>query len=227
MSSPAQLPANSINSASKSIRKLDFTFLPIPKNRRLDPLQQPEEQFAFTWRMNLVFATAATVSIMNLYSIQPMLARISSDLSVSDEVVSRVPTLIQGGYGCGTLFITPLGDLVRRRQLVLLLVFLSTTLSIGSALARNVRMLEGFSFLVGPLTVTPQIVILWTADGGSGAFHKESKSNVDHNVRYAIRTGARSCPSRNHLDLRLMAGYFPAGGRTPNGNDGSTLADSP
>lgn len=80
MSSPAQLPANSINSASKSIRKLDFTFLPIPKNRRLDPLQQPEEQFAFTWRMNLVFATAATVSIMNLYSIQPMLARISSDL---------------------------------------------------------------------------------------------------------------------------------------------------
>lgn len=91
-----------------SIRKKDFGFIPIPKNRRHDRNLKPEEQFAFTWRMNLVFAMAAvspsfkvfeiagempslalpplilhcvspvessqkTVTVSNLYYIQPML----------------------------------------------------------------------------------------------------------------------------------------------------------
>ena len=41
------------------IRKVDFGFLPIPKSRRHDRNLKPEEQFIFTWRMNLVFAGAA------------------------------------------------------------------------------------------------------------------------------------------------------------------------
>lgn len=69
-----------------AIRKKDFGFLPIPKSKRHDPNVPPEEQFGFTWRMNLVFAGAAvsgrvpesgsdrkTVTVMNLYYIQPML----------------------------------------------------------------------------------------------------------------------------------------------------------
>jgi len=59
-------------------------------------------------------------------------------------------------------------------------MFLTTTLSIGLALSRNVEMLEALSFIVGLLTVrrphtyvriladsekvTPQICIPWTAD---------------------------------------------------------------
>lgn len=155
---PISLPTDRIT------RKLDFGFLPIPKNRRQDPNLQSEEQFIFSWRTNLVFAAAATVSVMNLYYIQPMLVQIASDFSVNYETVSHVPTLSQGGYGCGILLISPLGDLVRRRQLVLLLMFLTCTLSIGLALARNIQMLEALSFVVGLLTVTPQICIPWTAD---------------------------------------------------------------
>ena len=43
----------------KPIRKRDFGFLPIPKNRRHDPNLKPEEQFKFSLRMNIVFAVAA------------------------------------------------------------------------------------------------------------------------------------------------------------------------
>ncbi|WVF72050.1 hypothetical protein IAT40_006862 [Kwoniella sp. CBS 6097] len=146
------------------IRKLDFGFLPIPKNRRHDPRKKPDVEFGFTWRMNLVFAVAATVSVMNLYYIQPMLVAIANDFDVSHTRISSIPTLAQGGYGVGILIISPLGDLVRRRQLVLLLMTLTTILSIGLALAKSVAQLEGLSFIVCLLTVTPQIVIPWTAD---------------------------------------------------------------
>ncbi|ORY28266.1 putative membrane protein [Naematelia encephala] len=146
------------------VRKRDFGFLPIPKGRRYDPKLKPEEQFAFTWRMNLILATAATVSVANLYYIQPMLVAIATDFGVTNEDVSRIPTLVQGGYGCGIVLISPMGDLVRRRPLVLLLIVTTTCLSIGLALARNVAMLEAMSFVVGVFTVTPQICIPWTAD---------------------------------------------------------------
>ncbi|OCF55750.1 membrane protein [Kwoniella mangroviensis CBS 10435] len=152
------------NNLSIKIRKRDYGFLPIPKNRRHDPHKKVDEEFGFTWKMNLVFAFAATVSVMNLYYIQPMLVAIASDFSVSHSRISSIPTLVQGGYGTGIIFISPLGDLVRRRQLVLLLILLTTILSIGLALAPSVAVLEGISFIVGMLTVTPQICIPWTAD---------------------------------------------------------------
>lgn len=45
-------------------RKRDFGFVPIPKSKRHDPNLKVHEQFAFTWRMNLILAGAA-VSLEN------------------------------------------------------------------------------------------------------------------------------------------------------------------
>ncbi|WRT67277.1 uncharacterized protein IL334_004244 [Kwoniella shivajii] len=162
--SPTANPEDEVNPHHKSIRKRDFGFLPIPKNRRHDPYKKVDEEFGFTWKMNAVFALAATVSVMNLYYIQPMLVAIADDFNVSHSRISSIPTLVQGGYGVGIVLVSPLGDLVRRRQLVLLLITLTTFLSIALALAPNVATLEGVSFIVGILTVTPQICIPWTAD---------------------------------------------------------------
>ncbi|WVQ98877.1 hypothetical protein IAU59_006008 [Kwoniella sp. CBS 9459] len=157
-------PAHQTSHDAIKIRKLDFGFLPIPKSRRHDPRKKVDVEFGFTWRMNLVFAVAATVSVMNLYYIQPMLVAIANDFNVSHTRISAIPTLAQGGYGVGIVLVSPLGDLVRRRQLVLLLMTLTTVLSIGLALAKSVAQLEGLSFITCLLTVTPQIVIPWTAD---------------------------------------------------------------
>jgi MFS family permease len=73
--------------------------------------------------------------------------------------VSQVPTLAQGGYAAGIVFITPLGDMIRRRQLVLILFLLTTTVTIGLALAQNVRTLAGLSFIVGMFTVSQRVPI--------------------------------------------------------------------
>lgn len=83
-----------------------------------------------------------------------MVDRIADDFGVSNEEVSLIPTLAQAGYATGILFISPLGDLVRRRPLVILLVLACSLLSIGLALARSVAMLQGLTFLIGVTTVS-------------------------------------------------------------------------
>lgn len=64
----------------------------------------------------------------------------------------------------GLVLISPLGDLVLRRQLILILVSLSTCLTIGLAITNNLLVFEALSFLVGMVTVTPQILIPLAAD---------------------------------------------------------------
>lgn len=78
--------------------------------------------------------------------------------------IDRIPTLVQAGYATGLLLISPLGDLVRRRPLLLLLVFVSTTLTIGLSITRSLAAFEAISYLVGAFSVTPQILVPLAAD---------------------------------------------------------------
>lgn len=67
-------------------------------------------------------------------------------------------------YATGLLLISPLGDLVRRRQLILGLVTLSTSFTIGLAITNSLVVFEAISFLVGVVSVTPQILLPLAAD---------------------------------------------------------------
>jgi len=53
---------------------------------------------------------------------------------------------------------------MRRRQLILGLVTLSTSLSIGLAVTNNLAVFEAITFLVGMFSVTPQVLIPLAAD---------------------------------------------------------------
>jgi len=100
-------------------------------------------------------AYACSVSLSCEKLDQLMTCRIANDFGASNEDVSLIPTLAQAGYATGILFISPLGDLVRRRPLVILLVLICSLLSIGLALAKSVAMLQGLTFLIGVTTVRP------------------------------------------------------------------------
>lgn len=60
-------------------------------------------------------------------------------------------------YAVGLVFLSPLGDLVRRRQLLLLLMAVTASLSIGLAITQSLVAFEVISFFVGVLSVTPQV----------------------------------------------------------------------
>ncbi|KAF8838919.1 MFS general substrate transporter, partial [Paxillus ammoniavirescens] len=138
----------------------DFGFLPIPKRLRYDP----DEPFYFGLLLNASFGFASTLTVANLYYCQPLLIEFSKSFDVTYDEVAMIATLIQAGYATGLVLISPLGDLVRRRQLVLLLVFVSTTLTIGLAITPNLRAFEAICFLIGIVNVTPQILMPLAAD---------------------------------------------------------------
>ncbi|KAG1728021.1 major facilitator superfamily domain-containing protein, partial [Suillus occidentalis] len=147
-------------SAEESWPTKDFGLIPIPKRLRYNPIKP----FHFGILLNVSFGFASTFIVANLYYCQPLLIEFSKSFDVTFEEVSRIPTLVQAGYLVGLLLISPLGDLVRRRQLVLLLVATSTTLTIGLTVTTNVRVFEALSFLIGVVTVTPQILMPLAAD---------------------------------------------------------------
>jgi predicted MFS family arabinose efflux permease len=77
-----------------------------------------------------LFGFAATFTVASLYYPQPILIQLAEDFGVSYEEVTNIPTLLQAGYAVGLLLICPLGDLIRRRQLLLLLVACGGVLSL-------------------------------------------------------------------------------------------------
>ncbi|KAI0671252.1 MFS general substrate transporter [Trametes maxima] len=150
---------------SSTLHKLDLGFLPIPKHLQYDP----EHPAQFSLAMNVTFGIASTFIVANLYYCQPLLSdnpliflvplvEFSWSFGVTYREVSNIPTLVQAGYGIGILFITPLGDLVRRRPLLILLNIIIASLTIGLAITKNLVVFEVLSFLIGIGSVAPQIL---------------------------------------------------------------------
>ncbi|KAJ7143675.1 major facilitator superfamily domain-containing protein [Mycena epipterygia] len=153
-----QKPEESTNEVE---HRRDFGFFPIPPSCRVD---STGSSGPFGYSKVLAFAFGGTFTVMNLYYNQPILIELAREFDVDDAGVSRIPVLLQAGYATGLLFLTPLGDLVRRRPLLLLLIFTSASLTIGLAITRSLVIFEVLSFLIAFSSVTPQVLIPFTAD---------------------------------------------------------------
>ncbi|BGP29928.1 hypothetical protein JCM10296v2_001680 [Rhodotorula toruloides] len=94
----------------------------------------------------------------------PIQVQLSERYGVSYETVTRILSLVQAGYLVGLVFITPLGDLALRRPLLLALIFLSATLTLGQAAAPTFSGFEGLTFVVGLFTVSVQVFVPLSAD---------------------------------------------------------------
>jgi len=106
-----------------------------------------------------VMAIGCGVAAANLYYNQPMLVDMGRTMHASDRQMGFVVTLGQVGYGLGMLLFIPLGDLVdRKRLLVVLLVATSVALGAAAA-AMNYTWLALASFGIGLTTVTAQVLM--------------------------------------------------------------------
>ncbi|KAI0671253.1 major facilitator superfamily domain-containing protein, partial [Trametes maxima] len=153
-------PKNEGLEGAPGTSQLDFGFLPIPKHLQYDP----EHPAHFGLAMNVTFGLASTFIVANLYYCQPLLIQFAQAFGVTYQEVSNIPTLVQAGYAIGILFITPLGDLVRRRPLLILLNVVIASLTIGLAITKNLVVFEVLSFLIGIGSVAPQILMPLAAD---------------------------------------------------------------
>jgi predicted MFS family arabinose efflux permease len=122
------------------------------------------EPVAIDKRLVFIMAVACALAVANLYYIQPMLAVMAQDFSVSVSVIGIVATMGQVGYATGLLFIIPLGDKYNQRKLIVGMLIAVTIALVIMAAAPSVAVIMIASFLVGLTTVVPQLIIPYAAN---------------------------------------------------------------
>lgn len=106
-----------------------------------------------------LIAIAAGATVANNYYAQPLLNAISNDLHIPLTMAGNIPLCSQLGYGCGLFLIVPLGDRVKPRKLVNMLMLALSLVLIGMFLINNIAILYILSFLIGCCSVSAQVII--------------------------------------------------------------------
>ncbi|MBD3885639.1 MFS transporter [Phormidium tenue FACHB-886] len=110
-----------------------------------------------------VLAIACGLAVANLYYNQPLLANMGRDFNVSVQDIGFVPMLGQIGYALGLLVLAPLGDMMERRKLILLLLTFSGFALAAAALSPNLTWLSISSLVLGLTNITAQVIIPFVA----------------------------------------------------------------
>jgi predicted MFS family arabinose efflux permease len=97
--------------------------------------------------------------VANIYYNQPLLAAIGRTFHLSDSSASLVATATQIGYTTGMLFVVPLGDMLERKRLMLLMLLGATACLALAAFAPSFAVLAGASVLIGICSAVPQLLL--------------------------------------------------------------------
>lgn len=106
-----------------------------------------------------VMSAAAGICVANIYYNQPILKDIAHDFSISESKVGILSVLAQAGYGLGLFFITPLGDKINRKKLILVLQLLLIGTLVGTTFVQNFFWISIFSLLIGLMSVAAQVIL--------------------------------------------------------------------
>jgi predicted MFS family arabinose efflux permease len=107
------------------------------------------------------WAMAITTGLVvaNIYYNQPLLGAISKDFKVSEAQGGLLAMLTQMGYASGMLFCVPLGDMLRRKRLVMFEFVMAIIALLIAAWSPSIQFLMVASFLIGTFSIIPQLII--------------------------------------------------------------------
>jgi predicted MFS family arabinose efflux permease len=109
----------------------------------------------------MTFATG--VIIANNYYAQPLEAAIAAAFGASSSAVGAVLTLIQLSYALGLATVVPLGDLLERRRLTVLMLSVVVLGQLVVALAPALAVLAAAAAVVALATVVAQVLVPFAA----------------------------------------------------------------
>ena len=124
-------------------------------NSTTDPATAPALPRATLW----VMAAACGATVANAYYNQPLLGDFAKYFHRPAASAAMVATAAQIGYGVGLFFLVPLGDLVERRRLILIMTAGCAALLAGMAAAPTLAALILLQLLVGIAACGSQILI--------------------------------------------------------------------
>jgi len=104
-------------------------------------------------------SVAAGICVANIYYNQPILKDIAHNFNVPESKAGIISVLAQAGYGLGLFFLTPLGDKINRKKLILTLMVALVAVLVGITFVQNFFWLCIFSLLTGLLGVAAQVIL--------------------------------------------------------------------
>ena len=114
-------------------------------------------------RLVMVLAFACGAAAANLYYAQPLLDEIARALHVSAGTAGLLVTLSQVGYALGLLFVVPLGDLLERRRLVVVVLLVAALALVGCAVAPSLAVLGVLLLIAGLSSCVAQVLVPFAA----------------------------------------------------------------
>jgi predicted MFS family arabinose efflux permease len=106
-----------------------------------------------------VITIATGLIVANLYYNQPLLGLISAGLGVSKGKAGLISMLTQMGYATGMLFLAPLADMVKRKQLMMIDFGFILISLITAGFAPNINLLLVAGFFIGASSMIPQLLV--------------------------------------------------------------------
>ncbi|HEY9696052.1 MAG TPA: MFS transporter [Trichocoleus sp.] len=99
----------------------------------------------------------------NLYYNQPLLVVIAQDFQAAPSLTGLLPMLTQVGYATGVLLLVPLGDLLEKRRLIILMLGASAIALAITAAAPSLSWLLGASWAIGVTSISAQLIVPFAA----------------------------------------------------------------
>jgi predicted MFS family arabinose efflux permease len=137
----------------------------------------------------VMMAIIAGAVVTNIYSIQPILPLIASDLRADLTAVDLVAGAALLGFATGLAFLLPLGDRFDRRKLVLGQITLAFVFAVLAALAPGVWPLTIASFGLGVVSCVPQQLVPFAAIMSLPAERGRSVGTVVSGIMVGILLG--------------------------------------
>jgi len=129
----------------------------------IEPLEPSTGASTLSPGLVLLLAAATGLSVAGLYYAQPLLPTIALDLGLSPARAGTIVTTAQLGYAAGLLFLVPLGDLLERRRLIVVMTLLAAAGLLAMALAPGLPLLLLGAALTGLFSVVTQILVPFAA----------------------------------------------------------------
>ncbi len=145
-----------------------------------------------------LMAVSACVVVANNYYNQPLLGDISRELNITESKANQVATITILGYALGLFLIVPLGDMLKKKKLIIadFMLIIASLLCFASSSSIEIMLLSGF--LIGLSSVVPQMMVPLAAQLSAPAHRSKNIGIVMSGLLIGI------------LGSRVVSGYVGA-----------------
>lgn len=122
-------------------------------------MSSQSEKQGLSLPLTLIMSAATGLAVASNYYAQPLLETIARAFALSVNQAGFIVTAAQLGYAVGLLFLVPLGDMLERRRLIVVMSLLAAVGMVITALAPTLTLMIVGTALTGLFSVVAQLLV--------------------------------------------------------------------